>query len=335
MKLRSVRLLVVLTKPTLVTLAIALSVSTGCSGSQTSGESVGGGSGSAGTNGLAGAAGPAAGGTSGVSGGGGSSEAGASASASGGVGAGGSTVGAGGSAAGAGGSGGSVAGAGGASGAIGTGGAGGSVNSVPVGYKGTPYTALQIPGKINACDYDRGGAGVAWCHDMGNCGAGTVTGDYPGGSGVYRTPMPANAKICSGAACDDNVGVCRMNPSKPDNTINGQPMPTTDTYLCYSVAGEWTKYTVVVAQAGTYSVGGTMAVPQDGGVNLSFGGNITTGNLALAITPTTHSGSGENYHSWDTRSGLGTVTFPAAGRYVMTLTQVGRFNADSFTFTKM
>jgi hypothetical protein len=126
-----------------------------------------------------------------------------------------------------------------------------------------------------------------------------------------------------------------MNPSKPDNTINGQPMPPTDTYLCYSVAGEWTKYTVVVAQAGTYSVAGTMAVPPGGGLNLSFGSNITTGNLSLAITPTTHSGSGENYHSWDTRSDLATVTFPAAGNYLMMLTQVGRFNADSFTFTKL
>jgi hypothetical protein len=29
------------------------------------------------------------------------------------------------------------------------------------------------------------------------------------------------------------------------------------------------------------------------------------------------------------------VTFTQAGTYLMTLTQVGRFNADSFTFTKM
>jgi hypothetical protein len=337
MKLRSVDLRVLLSKPILVVLPIVSLVSAGCGGSDASSGSTGGGSGSAGASAQAGAAGSVVVGTSGAGGAGGATQAsgGAGASATGGVGAGGSTAGAGGSAAGAAGSGGATAGAAGAGGAIGTAGAGGSVNNVPGDYKGTPYTALQIPGKINACDYDRGGAGVAWCHDMGNCSAGTLTGDYPGGSGVYRTPMPANAKICSGAACDDNVGVCRMNPQKPDNTINGQAMPATDTYLCYSVAGEWTKYTVVVAQAGTYSVGGTMAVPQNGGFNLSFGGNITTGNVALAITPTTHSGTGENFHSWDTRSALGTVTFPAAGSYVMTLTQVGRFNADSFTFTKM
>lgn len=214
-------------------------------------------------------------------------------------------------------------------------GAGGSVNAVPADYKGTAYAALKIPGRINACDYDRGGPGIGWCHDAGNCGAGTVTGDYPQASGVYRTPMPADAKICGGAQCDDNAGVCRMNPSKPDNTINGQPMPATDSYLCYTTAGMWTKYTVVVEQAGTYAVGGIMAVPQNGAFNLSFGDNITTGNVSLAITPTQNAGTGENYHAWDTRMNLGTVTFPAAGTYLMTFTQVGRFNADAFTFTKM
>jgi hypothetical protein len=321
-------------KPSLVFVVPVLSfVLAACGGAGASGQSAAGGaSGSAGTSALAGAGGSAVLGMSGASGAGGQTT---SAGGGGGAGASGSTAGAGGAAAGASGSGGSAAGGSGAGGTSGAVGAGGSVNNVPADYKGTPFATLQIPGKINACDYDRGGAGVAWCHDTGNCGAGTVTGDYPGGSGVYRPLMPANAKLCSGAACDDNVGVCRMNPSKPDNTINGQPMPASDTYLCYSVAGEWTKYTVVVAQAGTYSVAGTMAVPQGGGVNLSFGSNISTGNISLAITPTTNSGSGENYHSWDTRSNLATVTFPAAGSYLMTLTQVGRFNADSFTFTKL
>jgi hypothetical protein len=287
---------------------------------------------------TAGTAGATAPGTGNLAGAGGSTTAGASSTA---AGAGGSGQNHGGTSAGTGGAGGTTAGAGGsggsggAAGTAGTPSAGGSVNDLPAEYKGTPFTALKIPGRINAADYDRGGAGVAWCHDSGNCGAGTVTGDYPQASGVYRPPMPANAKLCSGAACDDNVGVCRMNPSKPDNTINGQAMPATDTYLCYSVAGEWTKYTVVVEQAGMYAVGGVMAVPQAGAFNLSFGDAITTGDIALAITSTANSGSGENYHSWDTRSNLATVSFPAAGKYLMTLKQVGRFNADAFTFTKM
>ena len=329
MKPRSVNLLDVC-KPLLFLVPVGTLVFAGCSSDVASpGSSAGGASGSAGASSPAGASGSAGASGAGVAG----QSAGGAAGVGGVVGAAGSTAGADGSSGGAGGSGGSASGAGGTSGAVG---AGGSVNAVPTDYKGTPFSALQIPGKINACDYDRGGAGVAWCHDAGNCGAGTVTGDYPSGAGVYRPLLPADAQKCSGAACDDNVGVCRMNPSKPDNTINGQAMPATDTYLCYSTAGEWTKYTVVVAEAGTYSVGGTMAVPQGNpAFNLSFGNAITTGDIPLAITPTTNSGSGENYHSWDTRSALGTVTFPAAGKYLMTFTQVGRFNADSFTFTKM
>jgi hypothetical protein len=46
-------------------------------------------------------------------------------------------------------------------------------------------------------------------------------------------------------------------------------------------------------------------------------------------------GGGEYYHCWIPRMNLATVTFPQAGTYVMTLTQTGRFNASSFTFTKM
>jgi hypothetical protein len=209
---------------------------------------------------------------------------------------------------------------------------------VPADYQGTAYAALTIPGTIQSADYDRGGAGVAWCHEAGNCDSAT-TGDwyeYPPGSGPYRTPMPADAQICGGAACDDNVGVCRMNPAKPDNTIDGDPMPPEDTYLCYTTAGTWTKYTVLVSEAGTYSVSGVLAsMMQEAGFNLSFSDTITTGDVAVAVTSNANSGSGENYHSWEDRPDLATVTFAQAGTYVMTLTQTGRFNSSSFTFTKM
>jgi hypothetical protein len=212
----------------------------------------------------------------------------------------------------------------------------GGVNMVPAGYAGTPFKPLTIPGTIYAADYDRGGPTVAFCRSGTSCTDGIVTGDWaPSNTPPYRPPLPATAKICSGAACADNVGLCRINPEKPDNTLAGQPVMPIDTYVCYSTAGEWLKYTVAVTEAGTYSVGGFMAVPMGGGVNLSFGGGITTGDVALPISPTTNCGCGENYHSWAERDDLATVTFPVAGTYLMTMTQVGRFNADRFTFTKM
>jgi hypothetical protein len=213
---------------------------------------------------------------------------------------------------------------------------GGAVKMVPDDYKGTPFKALTIPGTINAADYDRGGATVAFCRSGSTCTDGIVTGDWaPANAPPYRPPVPATAKICSGAACDDNVGLCRINPAKPDNTLTGQPVIPIDTYVCYSTAGEWLKYTVQVTERGAYSVGGFMAGPMGGGVNLSFGDGITTGDVSLPLSPTTDCGCGENYHSWAERDNLATVTFPTAGMYLMTMTQVGRFNADKFTFTKI
>jgi hypothetical protein len=207
---------------------------------------------------------------------------------------------------------------------------------LPAGYMGTPFTQNRIPGRINACDYDRGGAGVAYCHSTGNCTAGINTGDYPQGAPVYRPPIPATARLCSGAACDDNVGVCRMNPAKPDKINKTDLAPADDTYLCYTQAGTWTKYTVVVEQAGTYAVNGFMAVPQGGAMNVSFGGTITTGDVTLPVSsPVDVCGGGEYYHCWIPHPNLSTITFPSAGTYLMTLTQTGRFNADNFTFTKM
>jgi hypothetical protein len=156
---------------------------------------------------------------------------------------------------------------------------------------------------------------------------------------VYRPPIPANAKLCSGAACDDNVGVCRMNPNKPDKIDKTNLAPAEDTYLCYTsmpTPGTWTKYTVYVAQAGTYAIGGLMAVPQGGAMNVSFGGTITTGDVKLPVqSPVDVCGGGEYYHCWIPRQNLATVTFTAAGTYLMTLAQPGRFNADYLTFTKM
>jgi hypothetical protein len=331
-------------------LALSLSAAA-CSGGS------GGKTGAAGASGGAGGAAGTSAGAAGMNGGAGSSGAAGAGTGTGGAGAGGSSAGAGGSSAGAGGSsagtggssagaGGSSAGAGGASdGGAGATGAGGSKSDaaagpsfLPAGYTGTPFKALTIPGRINACDYDRGGAGVAWCHSPGNCAGGTVTGDYPQGAGVYRPPIPATSKLCSGAACDDNVGVCRMNPSKPDKINKTDLAPAMDTYLCYTQAGTWTKYTVVVDQAGTYAVGGFMAVPNGGAANISFSGpgNVTTGNVTLPVTdPVALCGGGEQYHCWQERDSLATVTFAQAGTYLMTLTQTGRFNADSFTFTKM
>jgi hypothetical protein len=236
-------------------------------------------------------------------------------------------------AAGAGGAGGSTVGG---AGAAGTSSAGGA--SIPADYKGTPFTTLTIPGTIHASDYDRGGAGVAYCHaNPNNCQDGVKTDDWrPANTPVYRMPTVAGAMICGGAACNDNAGLCHMNTGEPDNTTAGLSVTPEDVYPCYVATGEWLKFTVQVMAAGTYSVGGFMAVPAGVSITLDFGAGLSTGPFMLPLSPTDMCRCPETYHSWETAQNLAMVTFPAAGTYVLTMTVVSQqFNPDTFVFTKM
>jgi len=212
----------------------------------------------------------------------------------------------------------------------------GGMNNVPADYKGTPFKSLQIPGTFHLADYDLGGAGVAYCHgNAANCAAGIKMTDWdcgPGKGGDHRKD-PA----CPPYRPDnDNAGLCHMNTGEPDNTSTGQTYAPYYPYLCYTSTGEWVKYTVQVAEAGTYSIGGAMAVPAGTSIELDFGNGVTTGTMTLPTSPTAMCKCPETYHSWETVTGIGMVTFPSAGTYVMKMTIVSQqFNPETFVFTKM
>jgi hypothetical protein len=164
---------------------------------------------------------------------------------------------------------------------------------------------------------------------------------------------------------DDNAGLSHMNlgevdtyaangptwvpgPNGPTLTgpmvTVGTPVPqhantTTqdDTYLSYTNTGQWQKYTVKVLSAGTYSIGTLMGTPPNAKATFDFGGGITSGAIALPASPVTAACKClEAYHAWYNSANIGTVTFPAAGTYLMTLTlNMGTYNPLYFTFTKM
>jgi hypothetical protein len=185
-------------------------------------------------------------------------------------------------------------------------------------------------------DYDLGGVGVAYCHGNPNdCAAGIKMNDWCCGPG--KGCDQRNDPACPPYRPDnDNAGLCHMNVGEPDNTPTGQPYSPYYPYLCYMATGEWTKYTVEVTQAGTYSIGGAMAVPAGTSISLDFGGAITTGTFALPASPTAMCKCPETYHSWETVGNLATVTFASAGIYVMTMKLVSQqFNPEYFVFTKM
>jgi|SRR5580658_3240518 hypothetical protein len=244
----------------------------------------------------------------------------------------------------------------------------GSVNMVPAGYAGTPFTTLTIPGFIYAADYDSGGAGVAYCHSATGTGTACANGidlnDWCCGTHKGCGPIQ-NAGPCPlYRQPDDDAGLSHMNQGEPDDYATtgpswvagtngptltgpmvtaGTPVPqdaasTTveDAYISYMNTGQWSKYTVEVLEAGTYSVGGLMGVPNGTMISLDFGNGISTGTVTLPTSPCTWTGCPETYHSWNNVANIGMVTFPAPGTYVMTFTLVAeQFNPSFFTFTKM
>jgi len=226
----------------------------------------------------------------------------------------------------------------------------GGVNKIPAGYGGTPFTQNVIPGFIYAADYDKGGPSVAYCHSATAttataCANGIHLTDWCcSDTNAQMTGARCDDRNQARGPCPlyrpdaDNAGLSHMNlgevdtfaaagptwvagPSGPTLTgptvTIGTPVPqhansTTqdDTYLSYTVTGEWQKYTVEVLSAGA---------------------------VALPASPVTQACKClEAYHAWNNSMNIGAVTFPAAGTYLMTVTlNAGTYNPLYFTFTKM
>jgi|HubBroStandDraft_2_1064218.scaffolds.fasta_scaffold18447_2 hypothetical protein len=240
-------------------------------------------------------------------------------------------------------------------------------NMVPAGYTGTPFKTLTIPGTIYFGDYDKGGAGVAFCINAAATGAACANGtisDWCCGT-MTGCDERAQPTVCPTYRADsDNAGLSHMNTGSPDDYAAagaswvasaegpmltgpmvkaGTPVPqdahtTTeqDVYLSHTNAGQWLKFTVQVMEAGKYSIGGFMAVPPTTTLSLSFGNGITTGTFPVPASPCTWAGCPSTFHSWSLPSNLATVTFPVAGTYLMTFTIVNNaLNPNFLTFTKM
>src|SRR5580693_2064098 len=102
------------------------------------------------------------------------------------------------------------------------------VNGTPhAAYAATdaPYggTPAAVPGTVQAANYDTGGQGVAYNVTSVN---GTANGYRPDG---------VDLEACSDTGCGDDLG--------------------------WTATGQWFKYTVDVAAAGTYTVGFRVASP--------------------------------------------------------------------------
>ena len=167
-------------------------------------------------------------------------------------------------------------------------GAGGGGGTPPPPAEG-PYggTAAAIPGTVQAANYDTGGQGVAY----------NVTSTN-GTANSYRSDG-MDLEACTDTGCGDDVG--------------------------WTAAGQWFKYTVNVATAGTYTVSLRLASPSgvtDGlHIASSTGANLS-GNINVPATG--------GWQSWTTVTA--TVTLPA-GQQTLTIDQDnGGWNIHQLTF---
>jgi hypothetical protein len=196
----------------------------------------------------------------------------------------------------------------------------GAVHDIPAGYAGMPFMGKMgvIPGTIYARNYDTGGQGVGFNHP-----GGTTCGDWPGGMPMYRL----------GADC---VGLSVENAQKPDVLVDGGPADYGEIYISYCAPGEWLKYTVEVAESGTYAVSVNEGGPNVS-ISLAFSATpvVTTGTVMIPDSVDQAQPGHEMYHVWQNVDDFGMVTLEA-GIYVMQFTIVtSQANFDSFNFTKM
>jgi chitinase len=167
-------------------------------------------------------------------------------------------------------------------------GAGGGGGTPPPPAEG-PYdgTAAGIPGTVQAANYDTGGQGVAY----------NVT-SVNGTANSYRSDG-VDLEACTDTGCGDDIG--------------------------WTAAGQWFKYTVNVATAGTYTVSLRLAAPSavTGGLHIasSSGANLS-GNINVPATG--------GWQTWT--SVTATVTLPA-GQQTLTIDQDnGGWNIHQLTF---
>ena len=152
-----------------------------------------------------------------------------------------------------------------------------------------PYggTAAAVPGTVQAENYDTGGQGVAY----------NVTG-VNGSANSYRTDG-VDLEATSDTGGGDDIG--------------------------WTAAGQWFKYTVNVATAGTYTVGLRVAAPgaiTDALHVTDASGTNLSGNVSVPATG--------GYQTWTTVNA--TVTLPA-GTQTLTVNQDGAgWNINYLTF---
>jgi hypothetical protein len=163
-------------------------------------------------------------------------------------------------------------------------------------YTGTPCDGkpAPVPGTILATHYD------------------IAPGAADGIAFHYGSP----AKAGGGRPAPDAIGIAAIDDSH--RMTDGAKFDGAGYYLGWTKSGEWVRFTVEVAKAGVYQVGGRFAA---GGTKTQMTLASSTGGSASFAVPTTAGflPGVEVYHVWGDHPALAEITL-AAGVQVLTLT---------------
>jgi hypothetical protein len=181
----------------------------------------------------------------------------------------------------------------------------GEPNEVGAPFAGRPQA---VPGTIEAEAYDTEGEGVSFHYRGG------------GKQGPFRSTPDA---IGIGVIGDDHVHT------------DGSRLPVGGCYLGWTQDGQWMRYTVEVAEAGVYAIGGRFAA---GGTGSRLELRTSDGSAVAVVIPSSEGFQPqvEVYHVWQRLDDLGEITLPA-GRQVLTLTLVraAGLNVDHITLRRL
>ncbi len=196
--------------------------------------------------------------------------------------------------------------------------------ATPPAYTGKPYTGKPYAGTIATIP----GTIQAEAYDVSPANAKGVTFNYNG-----------QPKKSPWRTTPDSIGLANF--GRGHVTTAGQPEAPEQIYAGWTHVGEWWKYTVKVADKGTYTIGGHFASGSKN-ARLSFvftpqplsAPDITTGALAIPTTAGFQPGV-EVYHVWEKLDVIGEVGL-SPGVYILTvkIENEAGLNVDYFIFTK-
>jgi hypothetical protein len=182
-------------------------------------------------------------------------------------------------------------------------------------YAGKPYkgTPIAIPGRLECAYYDKGGEGVAY-HDQDKVNHGS--GELNKGPGELD-----NFRI------DESVDTTYTKDAF-DKFVDGTKPPINQMYVGWTNPGEWIKYTVEVAETGTYNVK-FLCSSNNHNAAISFSVDDVDVTGPITIPTTGH------WHIWQSIEKLTELKL-TKGRHVITLHVVreGQMNFWYFDFSK-